>query len=51
MRQLDDNLAAATLKLDDEELAALDAATAVAPVYPASWEVAMGIQGPNDQQS
>lgn len=47
LRQLDDNLAAATLKLDADELAALDAATALPPVYPAWWDTAMGVPGPN----
>ena len=46
--QLDDNLAAADLVLTTEELATLDAATALAPIYPAWWDPAMGIPGPND---
>jgi aryl-alcohol dehydrogenase-like predicted oxidoreductase len=48
LAQLDDNLAAADLVLTDDELAALDAATALAPIYPAWWDPAMGIPGPND---
>ncbi len=48
LEQLDDNLAAAELVLTAEELAALDAATALAPIYPAWWDPAMGIPGPND---
>jgi len=46
--QLDDNLAAADLVLTDDDLAALDAATAPAPIYPAWWDPAMGIPGPTD---
>ena len=46
--QLDDNLAAAELALTTEELATLDAATALAPIYPAWWDPAMGIPGPTD---
>jgi len=46
--QLDDNLAAADLELTAEELAVLDAATALAPIYPAWWDPAMGIAGPTD---
>jgi aryl-alcohol dehydrogenase-like predicted oxidoreductase len=46
--QLDDNLAAADLELTADELAVLDAATALAPVYPAWWDPAMGIPGPTD---
>jgi aryl-alcohol dehydrogenase-like predicted oxidoreductase len=48
LEQLDDNLAAAELVLAPEELAALDAATALAPIYPAWWDPAMGIPGPTD---
>ena len=48
LEQLDDNLAAAALVLTADELAALDAATALAPIYPAWWDPAMGIPGPND---
>jgi aryl-alcohol dehydrogenase-like predicted oxidoreductase len=48
MAQLDDNLAAAELELTDAELADLDAATALAPIYPAWWDPAMGIPGPTD---
>jgi aryl-alcohol dehydrogenase-like predicted oxidoreductase len=48
IEQLDANLAAAELELSAEELAALDAATALAPIYPAWWDPAMGIPGPTD---
>ncbi|MDT3439154.1 MULTISPECIES: aldo/keto reductase [unclassified Pseudofrankia] len=48
LEQLDDNLAAGTLELDADELAALHAASALAPVYPTWWDAAMGIPGPND---
>jgi aryl-alcohol dehydrogenase-like predicted oxidoreductase len=48
LQQLDDNLAAAELELTDDELATLDAATALAPIYPAWWDPAMGIPGPTD---
>ena len=48
LEQLDDNLAAADLELTAEELAALDAATALAPIYPAWWDPAMGIPSPTD---
>jgi len=48
LEQLDDNLAAADVVLAPEELAALDAATALAPIYPAWWDPAMGIPAPND---
>jgi aryl-alcohol dehydrogenase-like predicted oxidoreductase len=48
LEQLDDNLAAAALELTAAELAALDAATALAPIYPAWWDPAMGIPGPTD---
>ena len=48
LEQLDDNLAAAALELTPDELAALDAATALAPIYPAWWDPAMGIPGPTD---
>lgn len=41
--QLDDNLAAAQLILDDNHLSALDEATAVAPIYPRWWDEAMGL--------
>ncbi len=49
LEQLDDNLAAATLELTPGELAALDAATALAPIYPAWWDPAMGIPGPTER--
>ncbi len=48
LEQLDDNLAAADVELTADELAALDAATALAPIYPAWWDPAMGIPGPTD---
>jgi aryl-alcohol dehydrogenase-like predicted oxidoreductase len=48
LAQLDDNLAAADVELTDTELATLDAATALAPIYPAWWDPAMGIPGPTD---
>jgi aryl-alcohol dehydrogenase-like predicted oxidoreductase len=48
IEQLDDNLAAAELELSADELATLDAATALAPIYPAWWDPAMGIPGPTD---
>ncbi len=48
LEQLDDNLAAADLELTSEELATLDAATALAPIYPAWWDPAMGIPSPTD---
>jgi aryl-alcohol dehydrogenase-like predicted oxidoreductase len=48
LEQLDDNLAAAVLVLTPDDLATLDAATALAPIYPAWWDPAMGIPGPND---
>lgn len=51
IRQLDDNLAAATLALTDDELAALDAATKPEPIYPAWWDTAMGVPGPNDAEA
>jgi aryl-alcohol dehydrogenase-like predicted oxidoreductase len=41
--QLDDNLAAATLELDDTQIAALTDAGAVAPIYPRWWDAAMGV--------
>ncbi len=48
LEQLDDNLAAAELVLTDDQLAALGAATAPAPIYPAWWDPAMGIPGPGE---
>jgi aryl-alcohol dehydrogenase-like predicted oxidoreductase len=48
LQQLDDNLAAAELTLTPDELAALGAATALAPIYPAWWDPAMGVPGPTD---
>jgi aryl-alcohol dehydrogenase-like predicted oxidoreductase len=50
LAQLDDNLAAADLVLTSDELATLDAATALAPIYPAWWDPAMGIPAPNDSE-
>ena len=47
--QLDDNLAAAALVFTPDELASLDAATALAPIYPAWWDPAMGIPGPTER--
>ena len=41
--QLEDNLAAATLELDDTHVAALSAAGAVPPIYPGWWDAAMGV--------
>ncbi len=43
MEQLEDNLGAAELVLGPGERARLDAATAPAPLYPAWWDVAMGV--------
>jgi aryl-alcohol dehydrogenase-like predicted oxidoreductase len=51
LEQLDDNLAAAELVLTREDLTALDAATALAPIYPAWWDPAMGIPGPDDSRA
>ena len=48
LEQLDDNLAAAELVLTADELTTLDDATALAPIYPAWWDPAMGIPGPTD---
>jgi aryl-alcohol dehydrogenase-like predicted oxidoreductase len=48
IEQLEANLAAADLELTAHELAVLDAATALAPIYPAWWDPAMGIPGPTD---
>ena len=44
--QLEQNLAAATLVLADEETARLDAASALPQIYPEWWDPAMRIQGP-----
>ncbi|HEY7107450.1 MAG TPA: aldo/keto reductase [Acidimicrobiia bacterium] len=41
--QLDDNLAAADLQLDADQLAILEDASAVAPIYPRWWDAAMGV--------
>jgi aryl-alcohol dehydrogenase-like predicted oxidoreductase len=43
MEQLEGNLGAAELVLEPADLVRLDAATAPAPLYPAWWDVAMGI--------
>jgi aryl-alcohol dehydrogenase-like predicted oxidoreductase len=43
MAQLEDNLAAAELVLEPAELTRLDAATQPGSLYPAWWDVAMGI--------
>jgi aryl-alcohol dehydrogenase-like predicted oxidoreductase len=43
MAQLDDNLAAADLGLDDTHLARIEEATAPAPIYPRWWATAMGV--------
>jgi aryl-alcohol dehydrogenase-like predicted oxidoreductase len=43
LTQLDENLAAATLTLDDVHVNALDEASAVAPIYPRWWDTAMGL--------
>jgi aryl-alcohol dehydrogenase-like predicted oxidoreductase len=48
IEQLEANLAAADLELTAHELAVLDAATALAPIYPAWWDPARGIPGPTD---
>ena len=50
LEQLDDNLAAADLALTPGRARiALDAATALAPIYPAWWDPAMGIPGPTER--
>jgi len=41
--QLEDNLAAADLALDDAHLRALDEASRIAPTYPQWWDAAMGV--------
>jgi aryl-alcohol dehydrogenase-like predicted oxidoreductase len=41
--QLEENLAAATLELDDAHVRALDDASAVPPIYPRWWDTAMGV--------
>jgi len=51
LEQLDDNLAAADLALTPHEITALDAATALAPIYPAWWDPALGIPAPNETAS
>jgi len=44
--QLEQNLAAAALTLTDDDTARLDAASAVAAIYPGWWDPAMGILPP-----
>lgn len=46
VEQLDDNLAAADLVLEDDEMAQLDAATAPAPIYPVFVDQRWGYPGP-----
>jgi aryl-alcohol dehydrogenase-like predicted oxidoreductase len=46
LAQLDDNLAAADLKLDAAQLRALDEVSRVAPTYPQWWDAAMGVDSP-----
>lgn len=46
LTQLEDNLAAAELVLDDEHRNALDEVSAVAPQYPRWWDAAMGVESP-----
>ena len=43
LAQLDENLAAADLVLDERQLAVLTDASAVPPIYPRWWDTAMGI--------
>lgn len=43
LEQLEQNLAAANLVLDDVQLAALSEAAAVDPIYPRWWDTAMGV--------
>jgi aryl-alcohol dehydrogenase-like predicted oxidoreductase len=43
LAQLDENLAAATLELDDSHIAALADANRVQPIYPRWWDAAMGV--------
>jgi len=43
LAQLDENLGAATLTLDDAHVTALDEISALAPIYPVWWERAMGV--------
>jgi aryl-alcohol dehydrogenase-like predicted oxidoreductase len=44
--QLQDNLAAADLTLNAEQLTALEIASDIAPIYPQWWDTAMGVDGP-----
>ena len=44
LAQLDQNLAAADLVLDERHLAVLEHASAVPPIYPRWWDTAMGIE-------
>jgi aryl-alcohol dehydrogenase-like predicted oxidoreductase len=43
LTQLEENLAAATLKLDDVHVGALNDASAAPPIYPRWWDTAMGV--------
>jgi aryl-alcohol dehydrogenase-like predicted oxidoreductase len=43
LTQLEENLAAATLKLGEGHVRALDEASAVPPIYPRWWDTAMGV--------
>jgi aryl-alcohol dehydrogenase-like predicted oxidoreductase len=43
LTQLEENLAAATLKLGDSHLRALEDASAVPPIYPRWWDTTMGV--------
>jgi len=43
LAQLEENLGAATLGLEDAHVAALDEVSALAPIYPVWWERAMGV--------
>lgn len=45
LHQLENNLGAANVKLTREDIAALDAATALAPVYP-NWFIERLADGP-----
>ena len=43
LKQLEANLAAVDLTLDTSQLAALEAASAINPIYPRWWETALGV--------
>ena len=43
LAQLEENLDAAELELDETHLAALDEASSVPPIYPRWWDAAMGV--------